>query len=97
MAINNPHLIDWKDEADGYREPSKWSYRNGLKHGEILKQQANHVKWLCLWLVGEWHIVSKIGSTQSDRWAVDGLSLSFENELLAARQRQVANLTLDHE
>ena len=69
----------------------------GIKHGEILKQQANHIKLFGLWLEGEWHEVSKIGSTQPDRQAVDGLGLSFENELLAARQRRVANLTLGHE
>ena len=69
----------------------------GVKHGEILKQQADHVKLLGLWLEGEWHAISKMGSTQPDRREVDGLGLSFENKLLAARQRQVANLTLGHE
>ena len=56
-AINKPHLIDRKDEADGYKGAiqTEWPkfysirrshYCNGVKHGEILKQQADHVKLL---------------------------------------------------
>ena len=63
-VINKPHLIDRKDEADGYRGAiqMEWlksysirrsRYRNGIKHGEILKQQADHIKLLGLWLEGE--------------------------------------------
>ena len=49
-AINKPHLIDRKDEADGYKGAiqTEWPkfysirrsrYCNGVKHGKILKQQ----------------------------------------------------------
>ena len=107
-TINNPHLIEQKDEAAGYRGAIQieWLkfysiirslYRNGIKHGDILKQQADHIKLLGLWLEGEWHAISKMGSTQPDRREVDGLGLSFENKLLAARQGRIANLTLGHE
>ena len=49
-VISNPHLIDQKDEADGYKGAiqTEWPkfysirrsrYCNGVKHGKILKQQ----------------------------------------------------------
>ena len=63
MVTNKPHWIDQKDEADGYREAIRMGrlkyysirrsrYCNGVKHDEILKQQADHVKLLGLWLGG---------------------------------------------
>ena len=69
-AINSPDLIDRKDEANGYRGAiqMEWLkfysirsfYCNGVKHGEMIKQQADHVKLLGLWLEGvELHALSK--------------------------------------
>ena len=77
-------------------EPSK---RSGLSfiqlvEGEILKQQAHHVKLLGLWLGGHSLAVLRWGplSLAGERLMVFGLS--FENELLAVGQWQVPNLTL---
>ena len=95
MVINNPYLIDQKDEVDGYKEAiqTEWlqfysirksRYRNGVKHGEILKQQADHIKLLGLWLEGDWLASSKMGSTQPGRQAVDSLWSQFREQVVSS-------------